>query len=804
MIGPVAGSSLLATTTPVARASAPDVRVSLYDSSPVRVALPGSVSGHEHAMGMEAGMSLGSPPGSGPARRQRRTSLAFFGSLRGLFRKPKERERVAVEWDEGHSSPTPWSQRARTNGWVTRTDARIKTRRGGGDSDEEATPTTKGTRSGTQTTTVVRAPSGTRLRKGRPGGTSTRVPSPRAGAGVDGWTTDTPARTGAGLAMRASIDTGGLGLGRSRTRQGTNKQKKTSVADLRGVDHGHTDGELEEEHCSLQRVSNKVQGKAPEASVLSKAIVEVEEEKTLAAHAGASTNAIADTKAGVEPNGGVDAHLKRAATTTMSRKASSDAALAHRRSASLSVADAHVTIVSASSSGSSQGSAQGMSWRKPPPQIEPASEKVSPPRSPSPPPAKSQSQPVQVQTQPPSRAPESQPRQNANARRHLANGHAKHARDQSFSLMSIVADVTRQGLSPHQGQGQEGQGAIDRARSLDVPRAPGSVLSDGEREKGCEEGVNGRGHVRAMSGDGLGWGPVVQGQGQGQSQGQGQRATKLPLKSALRNASRTPSPRPGPASVVVPASEAKEVKQEREKEKEGDRGRVASPPWRDSASISSYETGRESWNGETTPSPLASPLPLPLSSPSASPSSAQVRSQSQPPVRRTQTPVSRVRSGTPSRTPSPPPSTPPFTIPPPPVEPPPVRAIANPNAGFSPNASGNLNPNYNADATDPPSSRTSTETPPANGQRRKSVRMSLQPTFSPTPPDEEGDHAPWDGSRREGEGEGEGGRERRRGRERKGKGKEGERGDVWDDSSEEDEAYSRARRLLSLVGRAKG
>ena len=64
--------------------------------------------------------------------------------------------------------------------------------------------------------------------------------------------------------------------------------------------------------------------------------------------------------------------------------------------------------------------------------------------------------------------------------------------------------------------------------------------------------------------------------------------------------------------------------------------------------------------------------------------------------------------------------------------------------------------------------------------------MSLQPTFSSTPPalcDEDGEgYAPWNESFSEG----------------------GRRGDVWADSSEEDEVYSRARRLLSLVGHDKG
>ena len=65
--------------------------------------------------------------------------------------------------------------------------------------------------------------------------------------------------------------------------------------------------------------------------------------------------------------------------------------------------------------------------------------------------------------------------------------------------------------------------------------------------------------------------------------------------------------------------------------------------------------------------------------------------------------------------------------------------------------------------------------PPANGTvvRKKSIRVSLQPTFSPSPPalyDDDGD-APGE--------------------------------DVWADSTSEEEVYRRARGLLSIVGKDK-
>ena len=85
------------------------------------------------------------------------------------------------------------------------------------------------------------------------------------------------------------------------------------------------------------------------------------------------------------------------------------------------------------------------------------------------------------------------------------------------------------------------------------------------------------------------------------------------------------------------------------------------------------------------------------------------------------------------------------------------------------------------------------------------MRVSLQPTFSPTPPalyDEEGEgegYAPWsgegNGTRGKGKGKGKG-QGQGQGQSKTG-GKD--KGDVWADSSEEDEAYSRARRLLSMT-----
>ena len=84
---------------------------------------------------------------------------------------------------------------------------------------------------------------------------------------------------------------------------------------------------------------------------------------------------------------------------------------------------------------------------------------------------------------------------------------------------------------------------------------------------------------------------------------------------------------------------------------------------------------------------------------------------------------------------------------------------------------------------------------PAGGAvRRKSVRVSLQPTFSPTPPaiDEDEDEA-WERSGRPWGDDGDAPAAEGNGRER----------DFWADSSDEDEEYSKARRLLTRASKKR-
>ena len=131
---------------------------------------------------------------------------------------------------------------------MTRTDARIKGRSGEADSDEEATLVMN----------MARGNSGARLRKGRRRGMHESGSLPSASqdgssVGVDGWITDSHGPTDASVSTSAGLD-------RSRPRRGTMKQKKTSVADLRGSDQGHTDGEVDGRLPS-ERVSSKDKGR---------------------------------------------------------------------------------------------------------------------------------------------------------------------------------------------------------------------------------------------------------------------------------------------------------------------------------------------------------------------------------------------------------------------------------------------------------------------------------------------------------------------------------------------------------------
>ena len=81
-------------------------------------------------------------------------------------------------------------------------------------------------------------------------------------------------------------------------------------------------------------------------------------------------------------------------------------------------------------------------------------------------------------------------------------------------------------------------------------------------------------------------------------------------------------------------------------------------------------------------------------------------------------------------------------------------------------------------------------------KRRKSVRVSLRPTFSPTPPAIEYDE--WQPSEKKNDDDDDGHGERNG---QSWSSKDVEPPDMWQDSSDEDEQYSAARRLLNRVAK---
>lgn len=89
----------------------------------------------------------------------------------------------------------------------------------------------------------------------------------------------------------------------------------------------------------------------------------------------------------------------------------------------------------------------------------------------------------------------------------------------------------------------------------------------------------------------------------------------------------------------------------------------------------------------------------------------------------------------------------------------------------------------------------SAESTSGGAKRRKSVRVSLKPTFSPTPPalDEDEDEIWKRSGRPEALGNNEDGDVKVNGRER----------DFWADSSDEDEEYSKARKMLTRASKKR-
>ncbi|TFK38358.1 hypothetical protein BDQ12DRAFT_683522 [Crucibulum laeve] len=340
---------------------------------------------------------------------------------------------------------------------------------------------------------------------------------------------------------------------------------------------------------------------------------------------------------------------------------------------------------------------------------------------------------------------------------------------------------------------------VPQQGGMELPKAPGPVV-DMLRASGSDMDINRHVRSRSISGnvkDASASAPDLHSQGHGFG-----RPAKSPLKSALRNSSRTPSPMMGPLPVengsinsippITGPSKPRQLEAPRSQSVPApmasiprapgsvltsmptpapapSRPAVSTPPTSstqaqrvpspdvqeeylddDAASISSYETGHEvfDWGDEA-------------------PEEAQATSNVTRPVpMRT---GSESSTASESATPRPPPK---------------------PQPDFT---------QYGSDASVSTVGPSSSSLQP---QRRKSVRVSLQPTFSPTPPaiddddeEEQMKHAPWawknnsnapvsDHSRQSDP-----------------KSNEAVVRDVWEDSSEEDVEYQKARRLLSKVAK---
>lgn len=234
------------------------------------------------------------------------------------------------------------------------------------------------------------------------------------------------------------------------------------------------------------------------------------------------------------------------------------------------------------------------------------------------------------------------------------------------------------------------------------------------------------------------------------------RPAKSPLRSALRNSSRTPSPLPplpptlpeasglSPSSRVVPASRVKAYNDRKGKDRAVGRTDEKSD---DGASVSSYDTGHEVFEDA-----LEDPPPT-LSPHNHDYAYANGHTQYENKTPRQQT--------------------------------------SRPNNGSL---------SQNQPGSDVSASTMSTEAPLPALPRRKSVRVSLQPTFSPTPPaiddDDDGEgatgasgsgrHPPWSGTKANGNEKSIADPDVR---------------DMWEDSSEEDVEYQRAKKLLTRAAK---
>lgn len=224
---------------------------------------------------------------------------------------------------------------------------------------------------------------------------------------------------------------------------------------------------------------------------------------------------------------------------------------------------------------------------------------------------------------------------------------------------------------------------------------------------------------------------------------------KIPLRSALR--SHTPSPVPPPRPIVIPSAPPRVVVgspvARAQAQARSDKDRNREDEGSDSGSIASFRTVRETLDDQ---------VPTPVLSPVSVPSTFAVPGQDESDLS-----TSTISAG-----------------------------------------GGSNGRNGSASGSGP--------------ARRKSVRVSLQPTFSPTPPAlDEDEEDTWKRSGRPlavgGSGRPATGAANNNGarddddddRHENARGKSGREQDFWADSSDEDEEYSRARRMLTRGGKKR-
>lgn len=593
--------------------------------------------------------------------RERKASMSFFGSLRGLF-KISHKDQTRAEWSDATESPHGSPSNKGKKGWSTRTDANLKASRSRNSSDSEPDK-------------ILKPPpplGGAKLRKGRSQMTAL--------ASSSGWQTDGPPSASPRTSVR--------------------RKKKKSVAELKGKDGGYTDGELDANDPS--NLPSRSQSEVvPLRPSVKRQTTPTSNSQAQSLDLSRASSFSTRNNVKSSPNQVAVKSQHRRATTELSGNVDNTNGEAPRegyprRSASLTYGAAPQHL------GDSSGSARSRSKRTP------KAGTVHPL------PAKGSTS-VSLMS-----IVEDVARQNRDGRGATATGSSS-TPPSTTKLEVPRAPIPGVPTNAIWSSKLSGDRLPVRSGSLDIPRAPGSVVSASQSfsvistSQSFAVVSDAQGTTRPKYETPPGRPSIGKGSGPAAASGSQSRKTSRPpvspLRSALRNSSRTPSPSPAQLSEIrkqgadVHAEEDDKPRGRTEREDTGERTPRPSQPRqatelndisiRDSVSmtsISSYRTAEESpADGETTP-----PAPR----------------------------------------------------------------------------------------HDTESSTISTETP----TRRKSVRVSLRPTFSPTPPALEDDEAhgryPWSSTK-----------------------KDCDHNDkssepvIWQDSSDEDEEYSRARKLLSRAGK---